>query len=67
MRQLTTDLLERRVPLEDANGAMGAYIYEMTKTYGPEAVHCVTNELNETLNGASPLQPPTINKSAWIN
>jgi hypothetical protein len=67
MRQLTTDLLERRVPLEDANGAMGAYIYELTKIYGPEAVHCVTNELNETLNGASPLQPPTINKSAWIN
>lgn len=55
MRQLTSDLIEKRVPLEETNGRVSLYMFELQKTYGPEAVLHVTNELNKDLWRGTPL------------
>jgi len=55
MRQLTRELIEKKTPLEDVNGLVGMYMFELQKTYGPEAVLHVTNELNKDLWRGTPL------------
>lgn len=50
IRQLTNEFLNKQLTPEDTNGKVGLYIFELQKTYGPDAVLCVTRELNENLS-----------------